>query len=121
MAQPAAPDKDLREQRNSALERANATRVARAKLKQELRNGQVQIAVVLVASPPQVTTTRVVDLLVAVPRIGPVKAARLLKAARVGHMKTVGELTGRQRARLVELLAEPGRGEPPSGRHESTW
>jgi hypothetical protein len=46
----------------------------------------------------------VLDLLVAVPEVGPVKAARLLNKARVGQTKTIGGLTIRQRAQLIELL-----------------
>jgi len=47
----------------------------------------------------------VFDLLVAVPKIGPVKAGRLLSVARISPTKTVGELTERQRTRLIELLS----------------
>ena len=45
------------------------------------------------------------DLLVAVPKIGPVKAGRLLTVARISTSKTVCELSERQRARLIELLS----------------
>jgi S13-like protein len=47
----------------------------------------------------------VFDLLVAVPKIGPVKAEHLLTIARVSPSKTVGALSARQRARLIELLS----------------
>jgi ribosomal protein S13 len=47
----------------------------------------------------------VFDMLVAVPKIGPVKAARLLTIARINPSKTVGELTERQRTHLIELLS----------------
>jgi hypothetical protein len=47
----------------------------------------------------------VFDLLVAVPKIGPVKAGRLLTIARISPSKTVGQLTERQRTRLIELLS----------------
>jgi len=46
----------------------------------------------------------VFDLLVAVPKIGPVKANHLLTIARISPSKTVGALSGRQCARLIELL-----------------
>jgi hypothetical protein len=38
---------------------------------------------------PYLSSARVVDLLVAVPKMGPVKAARLLKTARVSESKTL--------------------------------
>ncbi|MGZ6565047.1 MAG: integration host factor, actinobacterial type [Solirubrobacteraceae bacterium] len=79
-------------------------RTARAKLKQELREGKLRIEQVLARPPEHVSTARVLDLLVAVPKIGPVKATRLLNSARVTPSKTVGGLSDRQRARLIELL-----------------
>jgi hypothetical protein len=47
----------------------------------------------------------VFDVLVAVPKIGPVKAAHLLNLAQIRPSKTVVALSERQRARLVELLS----------------
>jgi hypothetical protein len=47
----------------------------------------------------------VFDLLVAVPKIGPAKASRLLTIARVSPSKTVGSLSERQRAYLIDLLS----------------
>jgi hypothetical protein len=47
----------------------------------------------------------VFDMLVAVPRIGPVKAGRLLTVARINPSKTVGELTERPRTHLIKLLS----------------
>ena len=45
------------------------------------------------------------DLLVAVPKIGPVNAGHLLSIARISPSKRVGALSGRQRARLIQLLS----------------
>jgi len=49
-------------------------------------------------------TTRLRDLLIAVPKIGPVKAARILAHCRIAHSKTLGGLTDRQRRELISLL-----------------
>jgi hypothetical protein len=87
-----------------ALRRANEVRTARAKLKQDLRKGKIAIKQILVHPPEHVSTAQVFDLLVAVPKIGPVKAARLLNTARISQTKTVGGLSDRQRSRLIELL-----------------
>jgi hypothetical protein len=51
-----------------------------------------------------VLTARVHDLLVVLPRIGSVKAARILGQCRITHSKTVGGLTERQRAELISHL-----------------
>ncbi len=88
-----------------ALERANEVRSARAKLKQQLRQGKVRIDEVLATPPEQVATAKVLDLLLAVPKFGPVRAGRVLSTARVSQSKTVGGLTDRQRAHLIDLLA----------------
>ena len=88
-----------------ALERANEVRSARAKLKQQLRQGKVRIDEVLATPPEQVATAKVLDLLSAVPKFGPVRAGRVLSTARVSQSKTVGGLTDRQRAHLIDLLA----------------
>lgn len=88
----------------SALKRANEVRTARAKLKQQLRQGKVRIEEVLATPPEHVATAKVLDLLVAVPKFGPVRAGRVLSTARVSQSKTVGGLSDRQRAQLIELL-----------------
>jgi hypothetical protein len=92
------------DRRMIALGRANEVRTARAKLKQDLREGKVSIEQVLVRPPEHVSTAQVFDLLVAVPKVGPVRAGRLLNTARISHAKAVGALSDRQRSCLVELL-----------------
>jgi hypothetical protein len=77
----------------------------RAKLKQELRAGKVRLEQILATRADDLASAEVFDLLVAVPKIGPVKAGRLLSVARISPTKTVGELTERQRTRLIELLS----------------
>ena len=94
----------LLERRMIALRQANQVRGRRAKLKQDLREGIVQLEQILSTGADYLATAEVFDLLVAVPKIGPVKAGRLLTIARISPSKTVGALSGRQRARLIELL-----------------
>jgi hypothetical protein len=88
-----------------ALRQANQVRRLRAKLKQDLRADNVRLELVLATRADYLGSAEVFDLLVAVPKIGPVKAGRLLTIARVSPSKTVGQLSGRQRARLIELLS----------------
>jgi len=93
------------ERRVIALRQANQVRSRRAKLKQDLRAGKVRLEQILATGADYLASAEVFDLLVAVPKIGPVKAGRLLTVARISPSKTVGALSGRQRARLIELLS----------------
>jgi hypothetical protein len=94
-----------------SLSKANEIRIARARLKQQLRAGEARVEQILASPPKCVGTATVLDLLLAVPKIGPVRAGRLLSSARVSQSASIGKLTERQRAHLVDLLRS--RGEPP--------
>jgi hypothetical protein len=72
-----------------ALRQANEVRSARAKLKQELRQGNVRLEKILATRPAYLSNAEVVELLLAVPKIGPARAARLLNTARVRESKTL--------------------------------
>jgi hypothetical protein len=87
-----------------ALKRANDIRVRRAQLKKDLKDGRAQIESVLLSPPDWVETAKVFDMLMAVPKLGRVKAARLLNSCRISQSKTVGGLSERQRAELVSLF-----------------
>src|SRR5207245_5682939 len=94
-----------RDQRMEALKRANDIRVRRAKLKKDLKDGRVRIQTILRSPPEYVSTAKVFDILMAVPKFGRVKAARFLNQCRISQSKTVGGLSERQRAELVGLFA----------------
>src|SRR5919199_6538742 len=98
-----APVRSL-DQRMDALKRANDIRVRRAKLKRDLKDGRVQIEQVLNDPPEYVSTAKVIDILMAVPKFGRVKAARFLNTCRISQSKTVGGLSERQRAELIGLF-----------------
>ncbi|MDQ3891222.1 MAG: hypothetical protein M3312_11830 [Actinomycetota bacterium] len=98
-----APLRSL-DQRMEALRRANEIRVRRAQLKKDLKAGRADIENVLLAPPAYVETAKVIDILMAVPKFGRVKAARFLNQCRISQSKTVGGLSERQRAELVSLL-----------------
>ena len=51
-----------------------------------------------------VETAKVFDMLMAVPKFGRVKAARLLNQCRISQSKTVGGLSERQRTELIGLF-----------------
>jgi hypothetical protein len=93
-----------REQRLRALEQANEVRTARAKLKKELASGKIELVQILADPPACVRTARVREVLLAVPKIGPVRAGRILAQCGIAHSKTLGGLTDRQRGELIDLF-----------------
>jgi hypothetical protein len=88
-----------------ALKRANDIRVRRARLKKDLKDGNVRIEAILVDPPEYVETAKVFDILMAVPKFGRVKAARFLNQCRISQSKTVGGLSERQRSELLGLFS----------------
>ena len=99
----AAPERSLT-QRLDALDRANNVRTQRAKLKKDLKAGRAKIHVVLNDPPDYVTTAKVFDMLLAVPKYGRVKANKILTQCRISPSKTIGGLSPRQRDELVGVL-----------------
>jgi hypothetical protein len=100
---PQTPERS-QQQRMDALRRANDIRSERARVKDRLRNGDLGITEVLSDPPTCVHTAKVLDLLLAVPKYGRVKANRLLERCRVSPAKTVNGLTPRQRKELLDML-----------------
>jgi len=100
---PQTPERS-QQQRMEALRRANDIRSERARLKERLRTGDLGITDVLSDPPVCVHTAKVLDLLLAVPKYGRVKANRLLERCRVSPAKTVNGLTPRQRKELLDML-----------------
>ena len=98
-----APERSL-DQRMEALRRANDIRVRRAQLKKDLKAGQARIQDILREPPDYVSTAKVFDMLMAVPKFGRVKATRFLNQCRISQSKTVGGLSDRQRSELVTLF-----------------
>ncbi len=94
-----------REQRLRALEQANEVRTARAELKKELASGKLELVQILaVPPPPCVRTARVLDLLLVLPKIGSVRAARILAQCGIAHSKTLAGLSERQRGELINFF-----------------
>src|ERR1700752_1644672 len=94
-----APVRSL-DQRREALKRANDIRVKRAQVKKDRKSGTISIEQILGEPPEYVSTAKVFDMLMAVPKFGRVRAGRLLKQCRISQSKTVGGLSERQRAAL---------------------
>jgi hypothetical protein len=98
-----APSRSL-DQRLDALDRANRIRVQRAQLKRALKAGETTFDQILIDPPDYVLTAKVYDMLLAVPRLGRVRAGRLLTQCRISQSKTIGGLSERQRGELVDLF-----------------
>ena len=88
----------------AALRRANEIRTARATLKRDLKAGRASINELLLEPPEFLGTAKVMDLLLAVPKYGRVKANKILQQCRISPSKTIGGLSPRQRAELVSML-----------------
>ena len=99
----AAPERSL-VQRMDALQRANTVRSRRAQLKRDLTAGRQSIQQLLLDPPEYVLTAKVFDMLLAVPKYGRVKVNKILTTCRISPSKTIGGLSERQRAELVQML-----------------
>src|ERR1700719_4093967 len=92
------------EQRLHALSVANSIRTARAELKRELKIGHARIVEVIADPPDCARTAKISDLVVALPKIGPPKATRILAQCRTAPSKTPAGLSERQRSELLALF-----------------
>lgn len=102
----AVPERSA-EQRMAALRAANEIRLRRATLRQDLKTGRGGAELVILDPPKWAESMKVIDLLMRVPGWGTVKVDRAMFTAKVGHGKTLGGITQRQRTALVEQLCPP--------------
>lgn len=93
-------------QRMRALERANAVRLARARLKRQIARGGLSAADVLLALPSEAMSWSVGELVMSQRRWGCNRTRKLLSGLQISENRHLGALTERQR-RL--LAAELGR------------
>lgn len=100
---PVAPARTVL-QRMEALERANDVRSRRKDLKRDLKAGRQSVHELILSPPGYLETAKVFDLLLAAPKVGRVKANKVLTVARISPSKTIGGLSPRQRSELVALL-----------------
>lgn len=91
-------------QPHEALERANAVRMERARIKRLIGSGELDVADVIDERDPHLHTMLVLHLLLAQHRWGVHRAHRLLGRAHVLPHRAVGSLTPRERRALREQL-----------------
>ncbi len=101
---PATPERSS-DQRIEALSRANEIRTLRAQLKRDLKAGTASIDALLLDPPAYLQTAKVLEMLQALPKIGRVKASKLLDSCRVAPSKTFAGLSDRQRSELAARLS----------------
>jgi hypothetical protein len=95
----------LPQQRLLALERANYIRKARAKLKRQLRVGEVAAAEAIMRSSRDTDTMTVTELLSSQHGWGHTRVTKMLRAVSLSERKTLGSLTERQRLTLAATLS----------------
>ena len=100
----AAPERSL-VQRMEALQRANDIRSRRAQLKRDLKAGRQPIARAAAGTRPNTSRPpRSSTCCWPFPKYGRVKVNKILSKCRISPSKTIGGLSERQRAELVELM-----------------
>lgn len=98
-----APERST-DQRLESLRHANEIRISRARLKKAIKAGGIDPVATLRQPPDYMLSMKVSKFLETVPKLGAVKAARMMSIARVSYGKTVGGLSDRQRGELARLL-----------------
>jgi len=96
------------EQRSEALAKAAAVRKARSELITKVKDGKVSVEDLLQNSESDelIKKTKVAAIVKALPGVGPVKAAKLLDQAEIPEDRRIGGLGARQRAALLDALAD---------------
>lgn len=87
-----------------ALAKANKVRLARAKLKHGVHEGEVSVAEVVLEAPWEAETMTVADLLMSQSRWGRARCRKLLQGIPISERKTVGTMTDRQRKAVASAL-----------------
>lgn len=98
-----APERSL-EPRQQALAKANTVRLARAEWKRDVKKRRADPLEVLASPPAEFASMKVLDALLAMPKVGRVKASKMLRVAGVSPSKTLAGLSERQRGALLALM-----------------
>lgn len=91
------------ESRRQALEKAAEARKVRAELKQQLKSGEIDFREVLRRADADevVGKTKVAAVLEAMPRLGKVRARKLMERLDISPSRRLRGLGGNQRAKLL--------------------
>lgn len=92
------------EQRLDALKEANRIRTWRKNMKADIAAGRRTVAGLIADPPQEILTMKLIDLLLATPKVGRVRIRNLFRSLDVSPSKTIGGLSERQRAGLCESI-----------------
>ena len=100
------------ESRRQALERAAEARKIRAELKQQLKSGEIDFAEVLRRAQDDeiVAKTKVSAVLEALPKVGKVRARKLMERLDISPSRRVRGLGANQREKLLREFEADGSG-----------
>ena len=87
-----------------ALAQANRVRLARAELKRQVAEGEVDVAGVVLECPWEAESMTIADLLMSQHRWGRTRCRRFLASIPMLETKSVGSMTERQRKELAKRL-----------------
>ena len=100
----ALPPQISPEARAAALEKAGEARRALAELKTKLKMGSTTLRDVLASTDEVVRKTKVLTILESLPKLGKVKARRLMDEVGIADTRRVQGLGEQQKIRLLEAL-----------------
>src|SRR6201995_328152 len=84
-------------QHMQALAQANRVRLARAELKRQVAEGEVDVAEIVLDCPWEAESMTIADLLMSQHRWGRTRCRRFLASIPMSETKTIGSVTGRPR------------------------
>ncbi len=94
------------EEKKKALEKAQVMRRARAELRVQLKKGLVKLADIVQGDDPVIQRMKVSYLLKSLPRVGKVKAEKIMEEVGIDGSRRVQGLGKRQKEALLARFAE---------------
>ena len=94
------------EEKRKALEKAQTMRRARAELRLRLKKGEVKLADIVQLDDPVITRMKVSYLLKSLPRVGKVKADRIMEEVGIDESRRIQGLGKRQKEALLARFME---------------
>ncbi len=94
------------EEKRKALEKAQTMRRARAELRLKLKKGEVKLADIVQLDDPVITRMKVSYLLKSLPRVGKVKADRIMEEVGIDESRRIQGLGKRQKEALLARFME---------------
>jgi len=93
------------EQREAALAKAAAARTARAEIKVRLKMGSLSLAEVLASDDTNIHKMKVLAMLESLPKVGKVKARRIMDDIGIAENRRIQGLGAQQRTALLDRLS----------------